>query len=276
MTGYLKRSFEIDNEQFVTAYDELPLWSAPFGLLLLEKLKLRPRMRVLDVGCGTGFPALELAQRLGETSVVYGLDPWRAALKRLTKKAQNYGVKNIRPIEGDAAVMSFSDGSFDLVVSNLGINNFDKPEDVLREVYRVLKPAGQVALTSNFKGHMDELYTIFKSTLRELGLDMLLEPLQRHIDHRSDLDSLCSRLQKTGFTVTDRQKSSFRLRFLDGSSVFRHYFIQLGFLAGWKQVVPEELQISVFNQLERNLNDYAARNGELALSIPFGYVEGTK
>jgi ubiquinone/menaquinone biosynthesis C-methylase UbiE len=56
-------------------YDELPLWSAPFGLLLLKHLPLRPHLTVLDVGCDTGFPLLELAQRLGATCRVHGVDP---------------------------------------------------------------------------------------------------------------------------------------------------------------------------------------------------------
>ena len=49
----------------VALYDELPIWSAPFGLPLLDAVELRPGLTVLDVGCGTGFPLLELAERLG-------------------------------------------------------------------------------------------------------------------------------------------------------------------------------------------------------------------
>lgn len=276
MTSYLESKFEFEDHKFASTYDELPLWSAPFGLLLLDRVRLRPHMTVLDIGCGTGFPGLELAQRLGDTAIVYGIDPWKSAIAHARIKAQRYGVTNVRLIEGDAAAMGFSDQLFDLVVSNLGINNFENPESVLRETHRVLKAGGQLCLTSNFKGHMNEFYRIFRETLVGLGLDELLDSLKTHVDHRSDLDTLCSNLEGVGFRITDRCSSSFRLRFLDGSSLFSHHSIQLGFLGGWKEIIPDQRQVSFFSKLEENLNQYAKRNGELALSIPFGYVEATR
>lgn len=57
---------EVDYQapDFGDYYDELPLWSAPFGLMLLERVPIKPALTILDIGAGTGFLALELAQRL--------------------------------------------------------------------------------------------------------------------------------------------------------------------------------------------------------------------
>jgi len=70
--------WDFNDPDLVAAIDELPLWSAPFGEVLLETIHLRPGLRVLDIGSGLGFPALEMAQRLGSGSEVFALDPWRA------------------------------------------------------------------------------------------------------------------------------------------------------------------------------------------------------
>ena len=90
-------SFEADfsSPRVIQAYDELPLWSAMFGLLLLEELPLTGVGRALDVGCGTGFPLIELAERLGARGHVHGLDPWTAGLARAAEKISSRGTGNV-------------------------------------------------------------------------------------------------------------------------------------------------------------------------------------
>ena len=91
MPDYLNSAFDVNDPAFVDAYDEAPLWSAMFGQLLLDHVPLRAGWAVLDVGCGTGFPLLELAGRLGPSSTVTGLDSWAAALDRARRKARARG-----------------------------------------------------------------------------------------------------------------------------------------------------------------------------------------
>jgi ubiquinone/menaquinone biosynthesis C-methylase UbiE len=275
MTDYLAFSVDWTDPDRIAAYDELPLWSAMAGLLLLEHVPLRAGSRVLDLGHGTGFPLFELAQRLGAQSLVVGLDPWSAPLARLRLKQRVWTVRNVRVVRGDAARMPLASGRFDLILSNLGLNNFDDPATSMAECRRVIAPGGTIVLTTNLQGHMREFYEVFAATLRAMGLDDALEPLRSHIAHRATVAGVRTLLENAGFQATRVVERTIPMRFADGSALLRHDFIKLGFLDGWKSVVADGDRAQVFARLEANLNHFARERGGLALSIPLAYVEGT-
>lgn len=102
MKSYLDAKIDSNSDEFVSFYDELPLWSAPFGLLLLENIPLKVDSTILDVGFWTGFPLIHLARRFGPNSSIYGIDPWEPAVKRVQAKIESNGVQNIKTFLGSA------------------------------------------------------------------------------------------------------------------------------------------------------------------------------
>ena len=273
---YLDTSIDWNAPNVVSCLDELPLWSAPFGLILLENSRIQPDMTVLDIGFGTGFPLLELAQRLGKSATIYGIDPWKAAHERTRLKMDLFNIKNVILIEGDASSMQFKDETFDLIISNLGINNFENPRKIFRECFRVAKPKAQIALTTNPKGHMKEFYAVFEETLKELSLNKLEEDFLIHLNHRLTPKIIRSYLKEVGFKITKSQQSSITMRFLDGSAFFSHSLIRYGFLEDWKKLIPAEHWNIVFSKVESKINIIAHNNGEFSLTIPVVYIEGEK
>jgi len=262
--------------EFGDLYDELPLWSAPFGLMLLEHVPMRPGMTILDVGAGTGFLSIELAQRCGADTVVIAVDPWEAAMKRLIRKLDHLGLRNVRTLVQDAATIDLPDASVDLIVSNLGINNFDNAEAVLRTCFRVARPGASLVLTTNLVGHMNEFYEAYRSVLVELGFAGQLPALDAHISRRATVTSVLTLLERAGFTFVEAVTDSFRERFVDGSALLRHHFIRLGFVPGWKSIAPEGSVEKTFAALEHRLNTIAAKHGELSLTIPAACIQACK
>jgi ubiquinone/menaquinone biosynthesis C-methylase UbiE len=265
-----------DAGDLLSAQDDFPLWSAPFGLLLLNHIRLRPKIKALDVGFGSGFPLLELAQRLGNSSIVYGIDPHKAAHERTQYKMNVLKIENVQLIMGDASSMVFPDNTFDLIVSNLGVNNFDNPQKIFRECFRVAKHGAQVVLTTNPKGHMDTFYLVFAETLKELHKENLMVDLNAHIEHRLTAETISQQLECHGFRIRGIYQESFRLCFLDGTSFFRHALIRDGFLDDWKQLIPEQDRKEFFTALEENLNKNSKRKGSLELTIPIACIEAEK
>lgn len=266
----------VEDPSLLSAQDDLPLWSAPFGLMLLDHIRLRPKVKALDIGFGSGFPLLELAQRLGDSSTVYGIDPLKAAHERTQFKMNVLKIENVRLIEGDASCMSFPDNMFDLIVSNLGVNNFEDPKKVFSECFRVAKPESQFVLTTNPKGHMDTFYLVFARTLEQLHLEDTLDDLARHIEHRLTVRTICQLLEQSGFHITGTYEKFFQLSFLDGTTFFRHALIKEGFLEDWKKLIPVQEQEEFFTALEENLNQVSKRTGSLELTIPVNCIEGEK
>jgi ubiquinone/menaquinone biosynthesis C-methylase UbiE len=275
--GFLDFVPDFTDPRIVNAYDELPLWSAMFGLLLLEEVPLANIGTALDVGCGTGFPLIELADRLGAKSHVHGLDPWREALARAAEKMTNRGVTNVTLHEGSAAKMPFDAGTFDLIVSNLGLNNFDDRRAAIDECRRVSKRGAVLALTTNLVGHMAEFYDAFEAVLTKAGPgsnDAALARLKTHVAHRATVESVIELLEAGGFTIAKIVERHAWMRFTDGAALLNHHFIKFGFLDAWKKVVPDS-ERETFAQLGNLLDQRARAAGELRLTIPMAYIEAT-
>ncbi len=127
MTHYLERRISTELETLAPVFDELTVWSSRFGLLLLDHLEIRPAVRGLDLGCGTGFPLIELAMLHGPSSHFTGVDVWQGAIGVAQKKIELHRLTNVDVRLADAVSLPFPDETFDLVTSNLGVNNFADP-----------------------------------------------------------------------------------------------------------------------------------------------------
>ncbi len=276
MREYLRFPFDGSHSDIASVIDECSLWAARFGFILLDHLELRPNLNILDLACGTGFPLFELAQIYGRTCQVIGVDSWKEAIERARSKLQTYQFPNVQLLEADAEHLPFQEQTFDMIVSNLGINNFADPPAVLAECFRVAKPGAQIVLTTNPIGHMSEFYEVFRQIVSEFQKPAYMERLQIHEAHRGTKGSLRSLLQAGGFHLVDVKEEQFQLRYLNGSAFFNHALTKLGFLEGWRRVVDPEDEEQVFTFLENKLNQIADTYGELRMTVPILSLKGKK
>ena len=111
--------------------------------LIINKLKLRNHLRVLEIGPGPGWITILLAQR-DPTLEIIGLEISQDMIRVANKNKQEEGVEeNIKYIHGTAENMSlFEENSFDAVISHDSLHHWDYPSKIFNEIARVLKNDG--------------------------------------------------------------------------------------------------------------------------------------
>ena len=115
---------------------------APLGLAVIERAKVARGERVLDVGCGCGQTTLQLAERVGATGCVLGVDVSAPMLGRARERAK--GLANVRFENADAQTWRSAE-RFDLAFSRFGVMFFADPEAAFANLRGALRREGRLA-----------------------------------------------------------------------------------------------------------------------------------
>ena len=117
---------------------------------LREILEPKPGERVLEIGPGTGYYTLDMAEWVGPDGTVAIFDLQQEMLDHTIRRARERGLWNVNPTQGDAQRLPYEDDSFDaaLLVATLG--EIPDQDAALREVARVLRPGGRLIVGELF------------------------------------------------------------------------------------------------------------------------------
>ncbi|WHX99098.1 demethylmenaquinone methyltransferase [Neobacillus sp. DY30] len=108
----------------------------------MRRMNVKPGSKALDVCCGTGDWTIALAEAVGPSGEVTGLDFSQNMLNVGIEKVKKLGLKQVNLIHGNAMELPFPDNSFDYVTIGFGLRNVPDYLQVLKEMNRVLKPGG--------------------------------------------------------------------------------------------------------------------------------------
>ena len=274
---WLKTKYDLENPELISVIDDLPLWSAPFGSKLLEMVKLKKNIRVLDIGSGMGFPIVELSQRLGDSCEVYGIDPWKAAVERTNQKIKIWGITNLNIIEGFAEELPFANEYFDLIISNNGVNNVQDENKTFDEIKRVSKKGAQLVITVNLPETMIEFYDVYEKVLKSKNKLEELNSLKKHIlSKRKPVKHTVKLIEEADFEISEIYEDKFQFKYLDGTAMLNHFVIKLAFLNSWLEILKDSDKEQIFTELEAELNLIAEKLGELILTVPWICINAHK
>jgi ubiquinone/menaquinone biosynthesis C-methylase UbiE len=131
---------------------------------VLAEVNLEPGFKILDYGCGPGSYAVVAANLVGEKGMVYALDIHPLAIKQVQKTVARKGLANIEAILSDCAT-GLPDESIDVALLYDTLHDLGKPDKVLAELHRVLKPDGILSFSDH---HLKESEIISRVTGKDL------------------------------------------------------------------------------------------------------------
>ena len=117
-------------------------------LEVLKEAGIDSGFSVLDFGCGPGGYILPLIERVGPSGKIYALDVHPLAILEVNKIATRNGIENIETIESDGNT-GLPDNGVDTVLLYDVFHDLARPNDVLREIHRVLKPGGTLSFSDH-------------------------------------------------------------------------------------------------------------------------------
>jgi ubiquinone/menaquinone biosynthesis C-methylase UbiE len=160
--------FQFTNPSVPKAYDKffVPRLFEPWARLLLDEVQLRPGDHVLDVATGPGTVARLAAQRVGTRGRIAASDIAEPMLEIARSKPHPFNAAAIEYLQSPAAPLAAQSATFDAVLCQQGLQFFPDRAGALREMRRVLKPNGRIAIAVWTELEHNDIFAAYHAALR--------------------------------------------------------------------------------------------------------------
>lgn len=248
----------------------VPRYSSLFGRMLLAHVPENERVQVLDVGCGTGHPALEILARLDPGGRVIAIDPDSALLDLARRRALDESGRRIFFKAASAEELDFGNEVFDVVTGNLAMSAWQAPEQALTELSRVLVDGGRLLLTQALDGTFEEIFDMF----RELALRRDDGPLAARVDRvllrYPSPQTLEAVIANAGFSDVRVVTEEFQLPFGSAREIVADPMLRFVAVPEWRWMAGFD-EDGLLDEIVRMLDTYFG-GGPLTLRVHAGLV----
>jgi len=258
-------SLNLDNGKLAATYDELSDSQFEGGKRLLEHLEVSHNNTVLDLGCGTGRLAFHVAETVGASGHVLGIDPLpeRIAVARRKNLYPNVAFRvgvaeDLSTIEAASVDVVYLSAVFHWIANKAG---------ALREIFRVLKNGGRLGITTNAKELINQT-TLAKVTAKVFAR----EPYAGYVE---PCDFAPARFGvTTSELVSLLVESNLSIRLLRVSPVCRTYangarivdFAESSTFGNYTGRLPEELRAQARIDIANEFDRLRIRNGGIEVA----------
>lgn len=217
----------------LAADDYEALWQdqlAPVQSALLRRAAPAIGESILDVACGTGLVTVAAARAAGPAGRVVGVDISGQMVDSAGRRARDRGLAQVEFARMDAESLTFADGSFDLALCSLGLMYMPEPERALREMRRVLRPGGRLAIAVWGDRSRCGWASLFEIVQAEVASEVC--PLFFRLGTPVAVERAC---REAGFDAVEPQVLSTTLSYVDADQACRAAFIGGPVALGWSR-----------------------------------------
>lgn len=249
-------SLAFDTQRLAEKYEELSS-DRQFkqGKWLIEELNLVPEERVLDVGCGTGLLAEHVADIVGPSGFVVGVDPLPLRIAIANRKAKSNLVFRV----GNAYDLTeFGENSFDAVYLNAVFHWLAEKEEPLQHIRRVLKSGGRLGLTTGSKEHPNRLLQIRREILSKEPYNAFPESRSGY-PHWVSVAELVWLLDRNGFSISKVEVLENVIHHANADAAID--FSQASSFGNFLGHLPDELRKSAIAEIKQALEALRTSDG---------------
>lgn len=277
-----KRSLKMEKLARIYDAEVMPVWSERFGKMLLRGLEVPAKGQVLDVACGTGYPAVEIIRRMSESCRLIAIDAASAMLdvarKKIDEVKKEVGRRSVFfRTESAAPKLSFADDVYDLVVCNLGISEMGNIGEALADFARVTTPGGQLRVTLPLAGTFQEFFDIYREVLIKHDKHEALDRLNVHLQHAyPTVDDCYQWVRACPLDDLRVEVEEFSMLFKSSREFFFAPVIEYGPLSEWKRIAGEGQEMQdVFWYIKEAIDAYFGGRA-FEVTVKAGLIVGTK
>lgn len=253
-----------------------PEWRDRFDTLINQSIKMPLEARILDVSCGTGAHAIELAEQMRGKGEVIGIDASAERIAIARAKALVKKAKDVTFEQGIASDLSFDSHEFDVVIGDASMLRLDEIEGALADMVRVARPEGRVILKLTTRGTFDEFFSIYWEALNNVGMaDSVWTSLERLINERRTVADAELMVERSGVRNVESFISGEELRFETAEGFLESPLIADSFLSDWLEIVPVESRDEVVG-LIASIIERDRSNATFDVSVKAAVIAGVK
>jgi ubiquinone/menaquinone biosynthesis C-methylase UbiE len=241
--------------------DTIRIMFTPVTQALIERARIHEGQSVLDVAGGPGEPSLTIAGAVGPAGSVTCTDAVLEMVEAARSEAGRRGVENVQFHQCAADKLPFPDNSFDVVVSRLGAMFFPDPVAALREMLRVAKSGGVLALVVWHKSELNPFCYLVSGVLEQHITSPAADPDAPNAFRFAEAGKLANLLTQAG--AADVHESAIEFDIAAPISVSEFWTLRSqtsDTLRNKLQQLPEREQTQVAREIERAVSEFFPGN----------------